>query len=292
MDWSIVTRFVDNQDVDAVRLEGQMVKRRKKRNDDTLSAEDLRKRCIAVGLPTGRKLDMVYYLKLRHATNCIKLRFVYKHLRNAKDPITLCRVTYPYFVFRRPNGLNIYYSLEVLLEYLADSGKLRDVESNIPFAESDLQRLDYLMHVHDIDIGVDSVSDLAHTHVEQQNAQSTMILAGLSDFCDKHIQGMQTLLDCYPPEEDESAIILLHANACVLLNDFINDFAIYYCLDNSPGKEDSSIKIEQYKEVLCGPPNHQRAHTELLEQTLQHLDAALPYLGALPQPSNVDMYLQ
>lgn len=158
------------------------------------------------------------------------------------DPIMLTKIPpgEPLFVFVRPNGAEITYRAETLIEFCKSAGKFFEPESRIEFSREDLVKLDGI----GAGLGLPSLVEAKEAGgMEVEDA-----FDGVERLAGESVSEMIRVIERTKKTNVEGAEVEL------LTRVFLN-WRYYVALMNDINPDATAVAVDQYRIFLRGPPN-------------------------------------
>ena len=147
------------------------------------------------------------------------------------------------FAYKRPNGLQVEYSIESLADYLLCSGHFVEPETRLPFSNEDLSRLDKQIKLNKLDKPSVLEAKLFRDWEGQHFRDSA--LQGLDRVIGEIMTRLLSMIEAPEPIPNQQ----MH-----LLNE-LHTIADYYSQMRSVDRANAEACLEMHLQYLQGPKN-------------------------------------
>lgn len=165
------------------------------------------------------------------------------------------------WIFKRPNGSEVVFNLDTLIDFMLASGDFTDPETRIPFADSQLDEIDkFATKLGLIKKSVLDAKNNPQSYIESKFRRDG--LQGLERCAGEVVTDILNIIETTDPDDAQMRLLL---NELPLFSDYFRQLC-------EVDKEYASQCMEHYLSFLEGPPNRPNEdHYGLLETVMNFL---------------------
>jgi hypothetical protein len=165
---------------------------------------------------------------------------------NSMDPIMLTAIGKKAhtFKFTRPNGTEVRFLLESLIDYVVASGEFSDPETRLQFSDEDLQRIDALAQKAGLDKpSVVSAKGNTQFYVDAKFTRDA--IQGLERCAGEVVADILDVVETLDPDDAQMQLVMRE----------FPTFLDYYRQLRDANPAYASQCLQQWKQFIQGPPN-------------------------------------